>query len=165
VKLELLDDANFVEPLSFRLYIKKEPYGFDWVNESSIEWPTVAEWQDDLMLSIDNAIFYEIADAFALSSDKWDEYGVTDFCGDELSALQKNISLKIDKIKAMPDDEFLKKFEYLIDDLESEDSKMDFDATKDLPRLIDELVHLLSIVNESVQKAIEKNGCIVVVGI
>ena len=160
MNLKLLGIENFQENVCYDVVYLNEPYVYEWGKK----WLTGELRLNSRVFSIDHWVF-ETIDAPFRSFSFYDEYGITDFYGEDAKKLIEQLNVDKQTIADYDDQAFKKHFEMLYDLIEDEDyclKKRPLDITaylrEDLITIIDTFIHYLN-------KAVAENKSLTIVGI
>jgi len=160
--LHLLTAENFDPCTCYECIYLEEPYGFIW--ESDNHWINRDIVKSHSAFRLEMGIFEEF-DRLFKSFDFYDEYGITDFTGDNAKQLSELFLEEKIKVLAYSDNAFKNRFEYLFESIHDQDFCVTFDFNNEITLVRTDLITIIDTFIYYLNKAFIEKKSFTIVGI
>lgn len=159
MNLKLLGIENFQEIVCYDVVYLDEPYVYEWGKK----WLTGELRLNSRIFSIGHWVF-ETIDAPFRSFSFYDEYGITDFYGEDAKKLIERLSVDKETIAAYDEKAFKKRFYILYDLIEDEDYRIKEKPADVTACLREDLIEIINTLIDCLNKAIIENKSLTIIG-
>lgn len=163
MKLSIVDVENFEEPVTYECIYLQEPYGFVW-ESNDVHWIKRDKVEKNTVLRLEISVF-EVFSALFNVFDFYDEYGITDFTGENAQRLSDLFLEEKKRVREYTDEAFQKRFESLFELIRDEDFKLSYPRDQETSLIRQDIMAIIDTFIEYLNKAVLENKSFTIVGI